>query len=249
MVMADGYVASHLGHRRGEIYDDRMRADWRLQYATDRESVVLQKLVHSRFECLKPEALDFACGTGRVTSSLVQYCRQVVGAEVSPDMLEVAQAKLPNVEFLLGNVLTDDLLHGRRFDIITAFRFFSNAEDGLRRRAFARLAAHLKPGGVLVFNVHQNSDAPGMRLANKWARVRGLAPVRTLCLAEVKKLLHGAGLQLLEVHAVGLFLPPSPRVRTGRWLCTSLDYISDLGLLPATRSESPIFVVGRQARS
>lgn len=49
--------------------------------------------------------LDVGCGTGRYSVALAQHCKQVIGIDLSPGMLEVAREKaeslgIENVEFL-----------------------------------------------------------------------------------------------------------------------------------------------------
>jgi ubiquinone/menaquinone biosynthesis C-methylase UbiE len=57
-------------------------------------------------------ALDAACGTGRLTTHLVERGHRVIGVDASPDMLEQARRLLPSASFALGDLrrlpLADD---------------------------------------------------------------------------------------------------------------------------------------------
>jgi SAM-dependent methyltransferase len=100
--------------------------------------------------------LDFACGTGRITSLLEPVFGRVTGLDISSDMLAEARSKCPSSEFVHGDLTVDETLVGE-FDVVTSFRFFPNAEAGLRVRAMEVLTQHVKPGGTMIVNNHQNA--------------------------------------------------------------------------------------------
>ncbi len=93
--------------------------------------------------------LDVGCGTGRHLEELRGWY-EVEGLDLNPDLLAVARGRLPDVPLHEGDMTTFDL--GRRFDVVTCL-FSSIAYvrtlDNMRR-AIARMAAHLEPGGLLL---------------------------------------------------------------------------------------------------
>ena len=94
-------------------------------------------------------ALDAACGTGRLASSLVARGHHVIGVDSSPDMLAVARRRLPTAEFLLGEIenlpVPDD-----SFDVVTCGLALSHLSSvGTAMLEFARV---LRPGGHLVIS-------------------------------------------------------------------------------------------------
>jgi len=98
------------------------------------------------------------------------------------------------------------------FDVVTAFRFFLNAEDQLKREALKAINQQLKDGGRLVCNVHMNATSPiGLvcRLLN-WSLGRTVR--NTLSETRFKKLLTASGFLVEEVIPYG-YLP-----RPGRFL-------------------------------
>jgi ubiquinone/menaquinone biosynthesis C-methylase UbiE len=93
--------------------------------------------------------LDVACGTGRHLVYLrTDYA--LTGVDLSTDMLAAARAKLPDVPFHQGDMLTFDL--GRQFDVVlclfSSIGYMKTLET--MRGAVANMARHVAPGGVLM---------------------------------------------------------------------------------------------------
>src|SRR6056297_1980593 len=72
-------------------------------------------------------------------------------------MLDVAHRTFPNVllHHADGRHVTRELGAGS-FGLVTAFRFFANADDPLRESAADQICELLEPGGFLIFNNHRN---------------------------------------------------------------------------------------------
>src|SRR5207249_2994067 len=71
--------------------------------------------------------LDFACGTGRVISFVEALVSSSLGIDTSEEMLRVAAKKVQRSELLCIDITERVDLEGT-YDLITAFRFFLNAE-------------------------------------------------------------------------------------------------------------------------
>ena len=136
------------------------------------EQWLLLKIVRKHFLNEPPRHLDFACGTGRILGYLSPYCRSAVGVDISASMLDVARGNETRAEIMEADITRDDILGKREFDLITAFRFFPNAEFELRKEALGALARHLSGEGVLVFNNHKNAGSLRRRLgsAKRWTQ-------------------------------------------------------------------------------
>ena len=93
--------------------------------------------------------LDVACGTGTHLSFLRKYYA-VEGIDLTPEMLEVARARHPEVVFHEGDMRSFDL--GRRFDVVTCLFSSIGYMKSPRelREAVINMARHLQPGGVLI---------------------------------------------------------------------------------------------------
>ena len=59
--------------------------------------------------------LDAGCGFGRIGSELVNRGVFVVGVDLDPDLIERAQRRTPNVEWLLGDL--SDFALDRQFSL------------------------------------------------------------------------------------------------------------------------------------
>src|SRR5690606_10783466 len=70
--------------------------------------------------------LDFACGTGRILQHLRHRGTDTVGVDVSEAMLEIARSLAPDAELICSDITQGNALTDRKFDLITAFRFFPN---------------------------------------------------------------------------------------------------------------------------
>jgi SAM-dependent methyltransferase len=100
--------------------------------------------------------LELACGSGTVTIHLAQIANQVVGLDRSASMLKRAKVVcegLENVRFIEGDFRSFNL--GERFDAVVcasdSLNYLSRAGELIR--VFERVAEHLNPGGLFVFDV------------------------------------------------------------------------------------------------
>src|SRR6266568_5453904 len=151
------YRQSHLGADKAWSYDEDL---WDLRAAKGLDWLVEQQLLTDLLRNAAPpgarSAADFACGTGRILEFLSRYFPSPVGIDISPDMLALARARCPRARLVLGDVSTTPGLASGPFDLITAFRFFLNAEPPLRRAVLAWMRASLRPRGLVVVNFHLN---------------------------------------------------------------------------------------------
>lgn len=104
--------------------------------------------------------LEVACGSGRVLVPLVASGCDVVGIDISRHMLAIARAKLdsnhkPGRGRLVEADMRDFALDETGFDLaivaVKSFAYLTTREDQLR--ALHRIAAHLRPGGVLTIDL------------------------------------------------------------------------------------------------
>lgn len=97
----------------------------------------------------KPTLLDIACGTGLHLKLLSEYFH-VEGLDICPELLEIAQERLPGVVFHPGDMRNFTL--DRQYDVITCLfssigytKTLKRLDDTLRN-----MVEHLKPQGLLV---------------------------------------------------------------------------------------------------
>jgi len=118
--------------------------------------------------------LEIACGTGRVAIRLAQNGVQVVGLDLSPQMLAVARQKsvgLANMRWVQGDMRSFAL--GEAFDLVLipghAFQNLNTAQDQVA--CLECIKRHLRPGGLLVVHLdHQDLSWLGDLLKDKGGR-------------------------------------------------------------------------------
>jgi len=186
------------------------------------------------------KCLDFACGTGRITNVAADYFGQVVGVDVSSTMLMRAR-DAHNVRLRQMDITREPL--GETFDVITAFRFFLNAEQQLREEALEAMRKHLNPAGRLVCNIQMNATSPigvASRLAN---RLPGSEVRNTMSADELTALLKSAGLIVEHVTGYGYLPRPGnllPRVCEA--FITPAERIASALRTPARFAQQLLFV-------
>ena len=199
------------------------------------EQRLLLRIMREYFPGGPPTYLDFACGTGRILGLLSPYSASALGVDVSASMLSVARRSGMPAQFVQLDITRDDKLGDRRFDLITAFRFFANAESELREAALSTLATHLSPTGVLVFNNHKNAGSLRNRLGSAIRRIQRRPRQHPGAMSddEARALVTHAGLRVHQVHHSAV-LPFSDNTS---WLPKATITSMELALsaLPATQ--------------
>ncbi|MCC7549918.1 MAG: class I SAM-dependent methyltransferase [Methanobacterium sp.] len=98
------------------------------------------------------DLLDVACGTGGHAFYL-HNSFNIMGLDINPEMLEIAREKLPEIKFMEGDMKEMDL--PQEFDTIlclfSAINYHTTLEE--LEKTFKRFYDHLKPGGVLIFDL------------------------------------------------------------------------------------------------
>lgn len=200
MQTQEDYRLSHL--ERGASYDAVLAETPFDAYMAGWERRHLGEIVKGLFPAGVPRYLDFACGTGRITTTVAPLSRESVAVDISPSMIEVAKRKLPATAFHLGD-LTQDALDIGVFDLITSFRFFGNAQSDLREKALRALVQRLAPGGYLVINNHRNPRAL-YALLDRFTG--GDTGGMDLHLPKLKALLARHGLQVKLLKPIGAWM-------------------------------------------
>ena len=200
MQPTEDYRLSHL--ERGGSYDALLAETPFDAYMAEWERRHLLNIVRQAFPNGVPRYLDFACGTGRVTSTVAPLCKQSVGVDISPSMIDVAKQKLPATSFHLCDLTQHELDLGV-FDLITSFRFFGNAQDDLRDKALRAIVARLAPGGTLIINSHRNPRA----LYALFDRLTGGSSAgMDLHLPKLRRLLLRHGLEIKQLQPIGAWM-------------------------------------------
>lgn len=245
--MHTNYRESHLGKGR-EYHDKFVRGPYRSVIWELEQARLLEIL--TRFRTGQPtsiELLDFACGTGRILELFESRVDSAVGIDVSQSMLAVARVRLSKAELLHADLTREPVLANRRFELITAFRFFPNAEPALRNDAMRELVGLLANDGILILNNHLRCAGTKMRLRRAIRRLTGKGTDRDLhCMsdAEVEALVDRFGLSILEMHTLSVVpVLKEKRPLIPRWLFSSIERWASDRMLVARFANTRIYVL------
>jgi len=235
------YKDSHKYAQKGAEYEAFYQTQPWERFLWSREQKIILKILEKYFKGRDIHLLDFACGTGRITSFLEDRVKTSTGVEVSGSMLAIARRKLKRTEIIEADITAENVLRGRKFNLITAFRFFVNAEPALRCSAMQALAGLLSEDGYFVFNNHQSYGSPWIKL--RWLRHRQINPqgiFNVMTIDEMKKLVACVGLEIVELYPAGFFHPP--KISVPRAVCSAIENVCGVLKFLARFSESPVAV-------
>lgn len=202
---ARSYRESHLGAGKARSYDEDL---WDPTAAKGLDWLIEQRILADIFRTCVPagprSVADFACGTGRVLELLSRHFPAPVGIDISPGMLALARDRCPHATVILGDVTTTPPLAAGPFDLITAFRFFLNAEPSLQAEVLAWMRSSLAPGGLVVVNFHLSP----VSLRGAYLRLRMAPAARPVMMSarQARRLLAAHGFTVRRVVGYS-FLP------------------------------------------
>lgn len=238
------YRESHTYAAKGAEYERHYETQAWDKFLWSRERDILLEILTKYFMNRDVHLLDFACGTGRIASFLEDRVTTSTGVDISDSMLAVARQKLKRTDIIEADITMDNILKPRQFNLITAFRFFLNAEPELRSVAIKALADLLTEDGALVFNNHHNLGSPWIKLL--YARHRQKNPqgiFNVMSIEQMKNLVESAGLEIVELYPVGFFHPP--KVSVSFSLSRIIDNVASKFKCLGRFSENPIVVCRR----
>jgi trans-aconitate 2-methyltransferase len=175
------------------------------------------------------EVVDLGCGPGNLTRLLAEIwpTAHVRGIDSSAAMIETAQRDVPEVEFELAD-LRDWVASGQQVDLLLSNATLQWLPDHLE--LLPDLAARVRPGGWLAFQVPGNFDQPSHTIRGELA-------------AEPPYAEHVAGIAVPDSHAPATYLDVLARsgLEADVWETTYLHVLT---------GEDPVFtwVSGTGAR-
>jgi len=197
------YRDSHKGLDKGVTYDSSF-------YKSNYKNLILKWEEKVLREILKKykikDYIDFACGTGRITRIIEPYVENAKGIDVSASMLSIAKSKSQKAVFKEVDITREDVSEIDPVDLVSSFRFFTNAQESLRKEVIDVLATKIKPGGLFIFNLHMNSSSPFAVMARVYEKIAGKREgFNHLSLSDFKeKHLNRLGLEVVDIYALGL---------------------------------------------
>jgi SAM-dependent methyltransferase len=129
---------------------------------------LLQKMALEEVLELKEDevVLDFGCGSGRFAYWIAPKVKKVVGLEITPEMIQLAEKnrKADSVEFVLyDGVHTPVFSHS--FDLVLSIWVLQHMGSDLLKKTVSELVQYLRNGGEFYL-IEQASDNPRMDRPN-----------------------------------------------------------------------------------
>jgi SAM-dependent methyltransferase len=188
----------------------------------DYDRLVRPFLRDHAFDPANKTALEVGCGIGRMTQAFAQEFGEVIGLDISPEMISRARGfGLPNAKFVVGNGREINGIAEASVDFAFSYIVFQHIpEEEAILRYVAETGRVLRPGGL--FLLHMNglphvrlgallfegyfSESPRLRRFGvkklPWIRRRVLGTWmgHPVALARVRRICRRAGLKLMDVR-------------------------------------------------
>jgi ubiquinone/menaquinone biosynthesis C-methylase UbiE len=112
-------------------------------------------MIRKYFKKNRAKALDLGCGAGRTTLPLSEMGYDVIGMDVSEQMIEKAKSRFPSLDFRIGDAC-DLKFPDKSFDYVL---FSFNGIDYIypeekRTKALKEINRVLKDDGIFIFSTH-----------------------------------------------------------------------------------------------
>lgn len=135
-----------------QLYYKYRRKSYDLQWAMDPGyKKGLRRLVELTVED-NDSVLDVGCGTGSATVVAAQKAREVVGIDLSPDMIELAEEKVAKkclANTCLVATSVEDYYPDKHFDKVISSFMIPHVKPILRPSIYLCMHNFLKPGGTV----------------------------------------------------------------------------------------------------
>ena len=127
-------------------------------------ALLFHRLLELQLKLPARRALDFGCGVGRLTQALARRQERVLGADISPVMIDLARRlnRYPDrVEYLCTAEAGLETLPPGSFDCIYSNIVLQHVAPNVSVQYLAEFFRLLAPGGLLVFQLPSHRDSPG----------------------------------------------------------------------------------------
>jgi cyclopropane fatty-acyl-phospholipid synthase-like methyltransferase len=114
------------------------------------------------------DVLELGCGAGEPVARRLSEHHRVTGVDLSPEQIVRARARVPDADFLIGD-MTQLVLEPASFDAVVAFYSIIHVPRTQHTDLFQRIASWLRPDGVLLVTMGAG-DSPGT-VEDEWLGV------------------------------------------------------------------------------
>ncbi|HEY7339364.1 MAG TPA: class I SAM-dependent methyltransferase [Ktedonobacterales bacterium] len=132
---------------------------------------------------------DIGCGPGHVAAYLHGLGAQVVGVDLSPEMVAIARQRSPTIPFEQGSMLALATPDASWSGIVALYSIIHLPPEN-RPRALAEFHRVLRPGGLLLLAFHMGDE---QRHVNEWWGQEVSLDTWFLQPREIESLLRDAG--------------------------------------------------------
>jgi len=166
----------------------------------------IDSIVKAAGATYQDRVLDVACGTGVVVFSLAKTAKEVIGLDLTGEMLQKARKQrheqgIANVHFELGEAEALPFEDGA-FDVTVCRMSVHHFSEPAK--SMAEMARVTRPGGrVVIADIVSSSDIPTTALHNAIERLRDPSHVRMLTDEELIGLVTSSGLRITSTESWG----------------------------------------------
>jgi len=130
------------------------------------------EIIHSKFDrTFKAEKiLDFGCGPGRLIIPFSKYTKEVIGVDVSQEMIDEAQKNCTKYNVINASfLLSDDNLHclkDKKFNLVNSFIVLQHININRGEKLIELLIDSLEVNGIGVLHLTYYDNYPNRRVVN-----------------------------------------------------------------------------------
>ncbi|QGY41546.1 methyltransferase domain-containing protein [Pseudodesulfovibrio cashew] len=150
--------------------------------------------------------LDVGCGPGSLSIRLSQYCHEVWGVDLTPEMVEIAERKSetePGNAFFLEADACDLPFESHSFDTVMSVNALQTMDQP--EMALMEMNRVLKPGGELLLITYCYGDSSvtdNASLLNWIVKYGGKAMWHSFKLPQLETLLQARGFEVIEARKI-----------------------------------------------
>ncbi|MES2497201.1 MAG: class I SAM-dependent methyltransferase [Pseudomonadota bacterium] len=150
------------------------------------------------------KALDFGCGVGRLTLGLIPYADQVVGVDISPPHLKLAEERAlktaaANISFE-SIASPNDLDRYRDFDLVISLIVLQHNPPSVMASLYGKLLGALAPGGVAIVQMPTFMRGQSFAAAHYLANEQPSMEMNALPQKAVFEIIEKMGCRPLEIR-------------------------------------------------
>ncbi len=126
----------------------------------NRIAQVVKKLKKLNPEFIFQSALDFGCGVGRLTLGLANHFDKVVGIDIAPSMIKIANEKnnKENCTYFLNEKNDLSIFKSKSFDLVYSEITLQHMQPQFAKNYIAEFFRILKPNGLAIFQIPSKLD-------------------------------------------------------------------------------------------